>query len=144
MSGLIMKKYLYNLILSSLLLGSMQSQAGSGAGGAITFINETEEEMHVIWQGAGCGGIVADMLFVCERHFVPKHESRNYQYNWGVTATWMNVGLHNQYTHPCVDGKLKNDDCKFAHFKVDTKAWKTDLCTMKKLKSGEYSLTCKR
>ena len=122
----------------------MQVQAGSGAGGAITLINETEEEMHVIWSGAGCAGMVADMLFVCERHFVPKHESRNYKYNWGVLDTWIHVGLNKQNLHPCADGESNNDDCKFAHFKVNTKAWKTDLCTIKKLENNKYNLICKR
>ena len=140
-----MKIYISSLILISLLLGSIQVQAGSGAGGAITFVNETDEEMHVIWSGAGCAGIVANMLFVCEREFIPKHETRNYKYNWGVTDTWLDVGLNNQYEHPCLfNGKFKNKDCKFNRFKVDTTAWKTDICTLKKSKDSEYSLTCKR
>ena len=120
------------------------SNAGSGAGGAITFVNDTNEDMHITWSAVGCAGINADLTFVCQASLVAKHDSKNYKYNWGVTDTWLNVGLHKQYSHPCSSGKAKNSDCKFEHYIVGTTAWKTDICTIKKWENEHYSITCIR
>ena len=131
---------MYSFVLTSLLFASMQVQAGSGAGGIISFKNNTSENIEVNWGGWGCAGVRGGLSLSCQDAVIGSKRKATYSYNWGVTDTWINIGIYSdKYTHACAHGG--NENCLYNHRIVRTKGWKKDRCTLYELK-GVYSLKC--
>ena len=70
--------------MSGILTLSLNSYAGSGAGGIIRVINQTGGDLYVTWSGIGCFDIVQQLWTVCEDAKISSNQSQTYKYNWGL------------------------------------------------------------
>ena len=104
--------------------------AGSGAGGIITIKNNSTSEIEVTWSGVGCALYWGGISYACNGEYLNSGEEYTYRYNWGVTNTWVNVGIaaHYDVDHPCLDNDTGEGGCLAADKDIDTDAWETDYC----------------
>lgn len=83
-------------------------------GSIIRLVNTTPHALLVTFSGVGCFGIELGLTLVCESGTIPAigNTTFQYNYNWGVTKTWVNIGIHpahwggDQWTHPCTRESL--------------------------------------
>ena len=135
-----MKSRLIKIFL--LLTITMQAQAGSGAGGIIEVENKTNETLDVIWGGLGCFDIRGGFTLVCDRGVIEAGRKRTYKYDWGITRTWLNLGLgHGEGQHSCFN---RNNNCIARGGTVSTTGWATTKCFVerKPTNASLYIITC--
>ena len=149
-------KYLLTIGVLSIFLGACthndkpknETPIKGGAGGIIEVANKTPSNLYVTWSGVGCMGVGEGLSLVCRTGTIPSGGNQTYEYDWGVTATWINVGTHigDGDTHPCspLASTSLARSCLYDHFDVSTKAHKVDLCTILYLKESGYHINCKR
>ncbi|SFV88470.1 hypothetical protein MNB_SUP05-SYMBIONT-5-646 [hydrothermal vent metagenome] len=149
-------KYLLIIGVLSIFLGACtyndkpknETSIKGGAGGIIKVVNETEGNLYVTWSGVGCTGITEGLGLVCAIGTTRPANSQIYEYDWGVTTTWLNIGIAMGMvdTHACspIAGAFLAKSCIFNHFVVDTKAYKVDRCTVTHSKTNGYHMKCER
>lgn len=123
------------ILLSSLVFST--AYAGSGAGGKVRIINNSNEDIDVIWGGFGCFDVLGDVLFSCNREVIKKSSEKRFNYSWGVFNKWVSIGKMPLYgakstNHAC--GEVFNSDnknCLIKKRKMRTKSWETTTCDFK-------------
>ncbi|GFO77738.1 hypothetical protein BPLS_P6363 [Bathymodiolus platifrons methanotrophic gill symbiont] len=112
-------------------------------GGAIQVVNNTSKVLDVTFSGTGCMYATPRLSLVCQRVVFDPNDKYQYQYDWGVTGTWINVALlvsgqqiHSNHStdpfsytfeHPCGD---VTKDCIGDHISVDTESDEVDICVI--------------
>lgn len=134
-----------------MLFGALVSFGVSAAdGGAIKIVNGTNERLDVTWSGLGCLGIHHELVSVCASVVLLPNEQSTYYYDWGVSATWMNVsslpdGVA-QDPHACSPDYGLNPHrpkkCLFDHRIVSTNSGEVDGCLVTNKKSEGYRMWC--
>ena len=121
-----------NLVfLVAISIFSISAQAGSGAGGIIKIINNTDVTLKVGWGGLGCFGSYFPFNMICEGMDLEPNQEYTYSYNWGVTETWINAET---------GGELV-----LWEYLISTDAWETDECRLiRKSTNGQVVHSCKR
>ena len=126
--------------------------ANAGDGGAIRVVNDTSTRIDVTFSGYGCFRAYNELTAVCGAGVMNEHSVMRYDYGWGVTKTWLNVGNFPpgqlRDPHPCSVGYMDSDQrpkaCIFDHVVVDTDAGETDVCTITRPKNRAYHINCYR
>ena len=119
--------------------------------GRIKVYNKTGAPIIVTWSGTGCLGEDVKLSIVCAYAILKNHQMSDYAYPWGVTTTWLNIGVagkgtgNKKNTHPCSfsAGSSLSQFCLFDHFVVETDAWKIDECTIYR-EIDDYEVICRR
>ena len=110
----------YKKLLITLLTASASFSASAlacdsnktfGAGGTITFFNNSNTSVLIGYSGLGCAGSAYGLSFLCENAIVPAFGCYRYDYKFGVTTTWINVAEYDPASwdtsdngaplHPC-------------------------------------------
>ena len=126
---------------------------GTGAGGTITIMNNSDHDVYITWSGAGCAGSTWGLTLVCEKakftRYIP-YQRQTYKYNGGVTETWVNVATDLQHTdkpigdiHPCSVMSDMKDACVFDHKDVTTYGNYETYCNYG-VYQGEYYFDCNK
>lgn len=135
---------LLKIIFVSLL--SLSSAYGAGAAGTISVRNSSDLTLKVTYSGLGCDGYAWGFLSVCGYGILEPDQISHWDYGWGVTTTWINIGDNdspNQDEHPCSEDSVFYDLlCYIDHQVVKTKAYKTDNCNF--THKGGNKLICAR
>ncbi len=121
------------LFLASVIFSGLAT-AGDGAGEIIKVINSSSYKVQVAFQGEGCDGCYKSMCFVCKTTVLNTGASTTYEYNWGVTTTWVDIAnYHSEYgngdTWPCETAE-SDSECLMKRKTVSTKAYHTKTCTL--------------
>ncbi|GFO72948.1 hypothetical protein BJAS_P3485 [Bathymodiolus japonicus methanotrophic gill symbiont] len=132
-----------NKLLKVVAIGLMLSSfnAHSANGGSIRIVNDTDKFINVTWSAWGCFGVYAGLTLICEsQQLRPGGTQYRYTYAWGITGTWVNVGIkeHQSFDntvkwHPC-STEGNEDNCVADHYVVDTDSHETDQCIVKEHK----------
>lgn len=144
--------FLISLLFSGFVSAGMDNvglvYAGDGGdAGTISIRNNTDRRLRVTYSGYGCDGYAFSLISVCGYGYLEPQEISWWDYGWGVTTTWVNVGDDEtpDDMHPCSDSSIYYDSyCYSDHRVVDTDAREVDDCTFSKRSHHDYVLVCKR
>lgn len=137
------------IILKLIVISFIFSNAAyaAGAAGTISVRNSTDMTLRVTYSGLGCDAIGFGMGWVCGYGILKPDQISHWDYGWGVTTTWINIGddATPDSLHPCDDASIYYDKyCYLDHKVVSTNARKTDNCVFTKKSIRHYDLTCAR
>lgn len=139
------------LLIKAALIISCISVSYADAG-RIIVINRSGIDLMVTWSGTGCWKQEVKLNLVCTHATLSNNITGDYAYPWGVTTTWLNIGIAGKGTtgatinmHPCSYAATAEMDqyCLFDHHVIDTDAWKMDECTITR-ENDVFALTCRR